>query len=157
MKIQYRLEEKDFLAFQLFSASKLERIQKRRRNGRVLITLMTLALVFLDYWRGNFFMSSFFAIISIIIWVFYPSYFKWRYKRHYLKLIKEDYLQRFGQVENIEFTEDYINSYDHTGDGKIKLSEVETMSETQSHFFFRFNTNMSFIILKREIEDILFF
>ena len=36
MTIEYKIEEQDFLDFQLFTASKSDRINKKKRNGWVL-------------------------------------------------------------------------------------------------------------------------
>ena len=96
-----------------------------------------------------------FAVTSVIIGVFYPKYFNWRYKRHYKNHIKENYRNRFGHIENVEFSSKYIYSKSKIGEGKIFLTEIEEVNETAKHFFLKISTGMSLIIPKREINDVI--
>jgi len=154
MKIEYKIEENDFLDFQLFAASKSERIMKKKKTGWIFLTAGSLTGSIYFYLQQNIAMTVYFAVITIICGLFYPKYFNWRYKKHYKNYIKDNYQKRFGQIENIEITEEYIYSKDKTGEGKIKLTEIDEVSETQNHFLLKVSTGMSLIIPKREIKNI---
>jgi len=154
MKIEYKIEENDFLDFQLFAASKSKRIMKKKKIERFFLTIGSLIGSIYFYLQQNITMTIYFVVIAIISVLFYPKYFNWRYKKHYKNYIKDNYQKRFGQVENIEITEEYIYSKDKTGEGKIKLKEINEVNETPNHFFLKISTGMSLIIPKREIKNI---
>lgn len=153
MILKYKIEEKDFLDFQLFTASKSERINKKKRNGWILLTIGSLAAASYFYANQNTAMTIYFAFVAIIFGLFYPRYFKWRYYKHYKTYIKENYSKRFGQIETLEINDDSISSKDKTGEGKINLSEIEKVDETDKHFFLKISTGLSLIIPKKELNN----
>jgi hypothetical protein len=154
MKIEYKIEEQDFLNFQLFAASKSDRINKKKRNGWIFLTLGSIMAAMYFYFNLNTAMTIYFGIVTVIFGLFYPKYFKWRYKKHYKAYIKENYSKRFGQIETLEFNKDSIYSKDKIGEGKINLSEIETINETDNHFFIKISTGVSLLIPKREVNNI---
>ena len=99
-------------------------------------------------------MTIYFGLSALAFGLFYPKYFKWRYKIHYKTFIKENYSKRFGQKEFLEINSDHIYSKDKTGEGKINLSEIERVDETCNHFFLKISTGMSLVIPKKELESI---
>ena len=153
MKINYKIEDKDFLYFQLFTASKSERIRKNKNRGWLLLTTGSAVIAIYFFLNLNIPMTVFFGLVSAICGLFYPKYFKWRYKRHYKTHITENYSKRFGQTEMLEITDNYIFLKDKTGEGKVNLSEVEKVDETNNHFFLKISTGMSLIIPKGRIDN----
>lgn len=153
MTLEYKIEEQDFLAFQLFTASKSERIHKKKRNAWVLLTVGSIVIAFFFYLNQNNPMSLYFGLVAITTGIFYPKYFSWRYKKHYKTHIKENYLKRFGQVETLEISQESISSKNKIGEGKINLSEIEKIDETNKHFFLKISTGLSLIIPKQELAD----
>ena len=154
MKIEYKIQASDFLDFQLFTASKSKRIMNKKVKGRIFLTLASVISGIYFYSQNHMTMSIYFGLVALIIGVFYPKYFHWRYQKHITNYIKENYKQRFGEIENLEITKEYIYSKDKTGEGKIKIKEVENVSETKNHFFLKISTGMSLIIPKRAIKNI---
>ena len=98
-------------------------------------------------------MAIYFGIVVIVTGLFYPKYFRWRYKKHYHTYIIENYSKRFGELATLEFNPDSIFSRDKTGEGKLNLSEIEKVDETKSHFFLKVSTGMSLIIPKNKIDN----
>jgi len=154
MTLEYKINEQDFLDFQLFTASKSDRINKKKRNGWILLTVGSIVVAFYFYLNQNNPMTIYFGLVAIAIGVFYPKYFKWRYKKHYKTYIKENYSKRFGQVAILEINNDSIFSKDKTGEGKINLSEIEKIDETANHFFLKISTGVSLLIPKKELKSI---
>ena len=99
-------------------------------------------------------MAIYFGLTAAACGLFYPNYFHWRYKKHYSNFIKENYQNRFGAIEQIEITPEFIFSKDKTGEGKLKVEEIDEVSETKNHFMLKISTGMSLIIPKRELENI---
>ncbi len=154
MEIKYKLEEIDFLGFQLFTASKSNRIMKKRRNGWVQLTLLVLIIGIYFYQQDNVFMSGFFGLVGVVTGIFYPKYFNWRYKKHYSNFIKDNYRQRVGEVSIIDITKEYVYSKGKAGESKILLKEIDEVSDTMHHFFLKISSGQTLIIPKREIEDV---
>jgi hypothetical protein len=154
MTLEYKINEQDFLDFQLFTASKSDRINKKKRNGWILLTLGSIVIAFYFFLSENIAMTIYFGLVAIVCGLFYPKYFKWRYKKHYKTYIQENYSKRFGQIEYLEINSDYIFSKDKTGEGKINLSEIERVDETDNHFFLKISTGMSLLIPKSELGNI---
>lgn len=154
MTIEYKIHEQDFLDFQLFTASKSDRINKKKRNGWIFLTVGSIAVAFYFYLNQNNLMSIYFGLVAVATGIFYPKYFKWRYNKHFKTYIKENYSKRFGKIETLKINNDHIFSKDKTGEGKINLSEVEKIDETDNHFFLKISTGLSLIIPKRELENI---
>lgn len=152
MLLEYKIEEQDFLDFQLFTASKSKRINKKKRNSWILLTIILLTFAFYFYLNQNYVLAVYFGIIAIACALFYPKYFKWRYKNHYKSYIRENYSKRFGETVIIDIKDGFIYSKDNTGEGKINLTSIERVDETDKHFFLKMNTGISLIIPKNNIQ-----
>lgn len=154
MKLEYKIEEQDFLDFQLFAASKSDRINKKKRNGWLILTVGSIAITIYFFLKQNDILTIYFGLATLIVGIFYPKYFTWRYKKYYKKHIRENYSKRFDEMELLEFRDDSIYTEDKIGEGRINLSEVEKIDETLNHFFLKISTGQSLIIPKKEIEEI---
>ena len=106
-----------------------------------------------SYLSQTYYLAIYFVVLALVIGFFYPKYFRWRYKKHYASFIGRNYAKRFGQPAELEITKDYILSKDKVAEGKVKLSEIEYVSETLNHFYIKISTGMSFIIPKRELDS----
>lgn len=154
MKLEYKIEEEDYLAYQLFTSSQSPAIQKKKTNSHILITsaLALLGLAMISVSADKTF-GFLYLIMAVAFGFYYPKYFKWRYKKHYLNHIRESYKQRIGLVVTLEFLEDTILAKDKTGESKLSLSEIEVVKETSQHFFLQFTTGVSVIIPKLDEEE----
>jgi len=152
MKLEFKLYEQDFLDFQMFTASQSARINRKKRNGWILLTAGSFLLALFFYFEHNFILSAYLGFVGIVCGLFFPRYFIWRYKRHYRAYIKENFSNRFGETGNLEIRESTIYFKDKTGEGNINLSEVEKIDETVAHFFVKVSTGQSLIIPKKECE-----
>lgn len=155
MKLTYQLNQNDFLQHQLFVASKSPRIRKNRLKSRLFLSGTMLLLSFLFYARDNHILFYYFLIAAAITFIFYPYYLKWQYKKHYQKFIADTYKNRFGQTANIELTELSIETHDITGESKIYLTEIESVTETSSYFYIHLRTGSNLIIPKSQVDNIL--
>jgi len=153
MKINYKIEAYDFLEFQLFTASRDEIIQKRKRKSRVFYTIVFGMASAFFILTNSLFVGIYFGILAFTMAIFYPHFFRWRYKKQYANFIERNYSKRFGEPAELEITKDFLYSKDKVADGKVMLSEIENVHETKEHFFIKMNSGMSFILPKREIEN----
>ncbi|MFV0472052.1 MAG: YcxB family protein [Paludibacteraceae bacterium] len=153
MTIEYKINEQDFIDFQLFTASKSDRINRKKKTERILLTIGSFIIALCFYLTHNTPMMIYFGLVAVVCGLFYPKYFVWRYKKYYKSHIKEYYSKRFGQTERIEINNDSVFLKDKIGEGKINLSEIDKIDETNDHFFLKVSTGVSLIIPKREIPN----
>lgn len=83
MILEIKIEEQDFLTYQLFTASKSDRIQKKKIKGWMLLTIGCVLATIYFYVDQNPAMTVYFAVMTLICGLFYPTYYRWRLKRHY--------------------------------------------------------------------------
>ena len=153
LQIEYKLEENDFLEFQLFAAEKSELIVKKKRNSWLILSIASLAVTVFYIIEANNSLAIYFGVITVLILLFYPKYINWKYKRHYINHIRENYSARFGEIEQLEFHDDHLFAKDKTGEGTINNSEIVCVDETVNHFFIKVSTGVSLIIPKQELNN----
>ncbi|MGB0915103.1 MAG: hypothetical protein ACPGVI_03480 [Crocinitomicaceae bacterium] len=153
MKYSYQLEEKDLLAYQVYTASKSERINRKKKAGRIIMTIIALFLVLNFYSASNTMMTIYFSIVAIGVWVFYPRYFKWRYTKLYSNFIVQNYSTKIGEEEIIEIDQKSIFIKDNTGEGKFDLSEVESLIEVQEHLYIKLNIGTALVTPKDQVTN----
>ena len=146
------LNEKDFLEYQLYTASKSKRIKKKRIIVWISTTFFFLILGFLFHESNNIFLRNYFLIAGLISLVLFPFYQRWKYKKHYLKHIRENHKNKFGIESNVEFNKDFLMTSDQNSEGKIKMSEIEQINEISGHIFIKTKTGESLIIPKEKIQ-----
>ncbi len=154
MKLEYKIEENDYLQYQLYTASKTERIKKQRIKSWILVSLLfyIISLLFLINENKMAFYS--FMIFGFITLIFYPSYLRKHYKEHYSKFIKENYKNRFDERLVIEFFENELMSNDSNSESKVKYSAFEEFNEIGDFIFLKLKSSSSFIIPKLKIDNL---
>ena len=153
MNYQYTIKEKDLLGFQIYTASKSERINRKKNAGRIIMTLISVFLLFNFYSASNTAMTIYFSIVTITIWVLYPRYFKWRYTKLYSNFIIENYASMFNQIEFIEIQKNHLLIKNNTGEGKVKISEVERVIEVQNYLYVKFTVGTALITPKDQVSN----
>lgn len=151
MKFEYKIELGDFLEFQLFNASRDTIIQKRKVKGWILLSIGCALLAIFSFFSDALFLSLYFVALAIVIVFFYPIYFNWRYKKQYGNFILRNYSKSFGEIASLEITDQYLLSEDKIENKKIKITDIELVSETSKHFFLKTTSGMTFILPKREL------
>ncbi|MBB4804177.1 hypothetical protein HNP37_004263 [Flavobacterium nitrogenifigens] len=154
MTTNYQLDENDFLQYQLYTASKSERIKKKRLKSKIIIPIIYGLIVAFDLYKGNTNSAIVFLAMGILWFFLYPFWDKRHYIKHYKGFIKENYQNRFNKVVVIEFADDFISSNDISGsEMKIATSEIEEINEISSSIFIKFNIGNSLILPKNKIQN----
>ena len=151
---QYSLDENDFLQHQLFVASKSERIKKQRTRGWLIYTVSFFMLGFLFHQSENIVLAYYFSICGLTFLLFFPFYQNWYYKRHYQRVVIDNSKSRFGQIENLSFTDKFVEMSDTTGESKILLQEIENVTETGKYFYLKMKAAGHLIIPKSKIDNV---
>ncbi|MEO3404340.1 hypothetical protein AAFN85_10580 [Mucilaginibacter sp. CAU 1740] len=152
MVIKLVLTASDYLTYQLYTASKSERIKRNRYRSWLILSGCFLILGLMFYNSIKFY-SFYFLGAGVISLMFYPFYQRYHYKKHYNKFILDSYKNKIGKEAMIDFQPDYIFSNDTTGEGKIYTSEVCEINEIGTHYFIKAKTGESLILPKSTIND----
>lgn len=154
MKLEYSLNENDFLQHQLYTASKTEIVKMQRRKSWLFVTLtfFILSLLFLKNDEKVTFYS--FLIIGFITLIFYPYYLRNHYQNHYQKFINDTYKNRFGKSVKIEFLENEFLTIDTNSETKLKYSAFEEFNEIENYFFLKLKIGGSLIIPKLKVGNL---
>lgn len=153
MKFEYEIQEQDYLNFQLYTATKSARFEKKKQNGRYFITICSLILACYFIYSKDWGMAAYFGLTTVVFFLFYPWYFKWRQKVHYTKYIRRNYRNLFGRSETMEVKGNTLHLVNSTGEGTIKATELDRLIETNTHFFIEMKTGASLIIPIHKMED----
>ncbi|MFC4687697.1 YcxB family protein [Epilithonimonas pallida] len=150
LNLNYSLNEKDYLIYQLYTASKSKNVIKQKRKSFIIVFI---AFTFFGVNIYNKDKSGlwFFIPICLIILMSYPFILKWRYKSHYKKFIQENYKERIGLISNYNFDTETLNIKNSLGESKINYESFEQINETNDYYYLKLKTEESFIIPKSQI------
>jgi hypothetical protein len=148
------LDENDFLTFQLYTASKTPRNKNSRIRSWVLTVVTFACMAFLFYYSDNEYLGYYFLALSGLSLILFPFYSRWRYKQFYLRYIRDNFKNRFGEHTELEFNDDSFVARDKTGEVKINKSEIEEINEIKDYYFMKTRTGLTLIISKTKADDI---
>lgn len=153
MILEISLTKDDFLAHQLFNASRSERIRKKRRRNRYIVSILYIIIGLCFYLLDKSYPAVIFPVIGFV-WIFvYPLWSRRQYRRHYAAHIDDHYSYRIGRKMNLSVEEDSLVTQDETGEGRVALSEVDGIFEIPSHFLIHLKTGVSFILPKSSLPE----
>ena len=67
--------------------------------------------------------------MSVIWYILHPFYSFWKYKRHYLKYIEENYKNRINPNTELDITEDSILTKGFTSEVEINRSDLSELKQ----------------------------
>jgi len=154
MRVEYILEEKDFLDHQLYGASRSNNIKKKRQKSRVRIPIVYMILSLVTIYNQIVYMSVGLIVFAVLWFFLYPLWEKQRYINHYKAFIKENYKGRINRNVTLEINEEYIIGKDGESESKVVTKEIERIDEIPSEIFIKLKTGQSFILPKDKIKDL---
>jgi len=154
MKLEYVLVEKDFIEFHLFAISEHKKHKRMIGAIKCLLIGLFLYLGIQTYHQNNFELAIILVIMAILTALFFNKLYALKLRRHFAKIVKNNYAIRIGKKEIMEFNSDFIITKDTTGERKTNLSEVVQINETRRNFFIKLSDGSSFIVSKNESINI---
>ena len=152
-KFVIKLGETDFLTYQLYAASKSERIKKKRRLSWITYTVLWFSFAFLFHLSGQYGIRNILLLVALFYLIFLPLRLREHYKNHYLNNIREHYKNRFGVESEIWFDNDFLFESDPYAFTKIKLSAIKQINEIPSHIFIKLKYG-PVVIIPKSITDL---
>lgn len=154
MKIDYHLDEDDFLTHQLFIASRSPRIQSKRKRSRISVPIVYSIIGILFLFQEQFGLTVVFGLLGLLWYVFYPKWDKNRFVKHYQKFIEETYKERLGVGVSLEIGNEYMWARDKANESKIAISELTEICEISSTIYLLLRSGQTLILPKNKIKDL---
>lgn len=154
MIIEYSIEEKDYLAYQLYTASKSDRIKKKRLRNKIVSAIIYIVGGFFLLLLNNYPLAITFIILGLLWFFIYPLWERQHYVKHYQSFIKENYKDKLGQNIALELNNDYITARDNGSESKVMTKELVEINETSATFYLKLKGGQSFIIPKDKIKTV---
>ncbi len=152
--LKLKLEEEDHLIYQLYIASKSERIKKKRKSARIRIPIIYLILALIVYFSGQVSFALALAVFGSLWFLFYPQFERKRYYKHYKSFVKENFKDRLEKEAIINLGVEEIELIDESGNSKLKVEKIDEISEIENYYFIKLNKAAGLILPKRKIEDL---
>lgn len=153
MTVEYSIDEKDYLTFQLFTASQSELISKRRFRAKTIppVIYVVLGCVMIVYQRLDF--TIIFGLLAVVWYLFYPLREKRLYKDNYEKFIRQNLKDKFGQKATLTIGAQHLVNKDEIGENRIKLTEIAMINEIPELILIKLKQGQTFILPKNKISD----
>ncbi len=159
MTLTYQLHKNDYLQLHLFNASKSASLKKRFKKAWIVWTLCFLGLSAAFYLVGNKgdianFLTLYFLVMAFYMLFFWPAKQKKTLKKSYEATIDDVYKNRYGHDIQLRLSADGIETSDFSGEAKLRVQNIEAITEVQTHFFIKLRTGETLIIPKSGFADI---
>lgn len=152
MKLTYKMREQDYLAHQLFVASRSELILKQRFRHRFYIPVFYFILAGITYFQGMQLFAGIIAGLSVLWILGYPAFSRWYYRRHYRNHIRQHYSYVFDKEGTLALEEDSIVLQNEGNESKIALNEVQELCITGDYGFAGLKSGHMITIPKDQIS-----
>jgi hypothetical protein len=155
MTIRFKADENDMLLYQLYTASKSQRISKKRRKSRrsVPLTYAVLAVI-MAFLTGKFIFPVLLIVVAVGWYFIYPKWETGHYRRHYQGFIAERCRTIKYSGTEMQFDSEYIITKEEGTDGRILTSELESITEISQAVYLLFRNGSSLILPKNKIANV---
>lgn len=153
MKLEYELDEQDYLDFQLFVASQSVSINKALIKGRFITVVVLLLLAIVFYFYNAPFITAGLVGVSIVHFLIFPKHFRNSQKEYLRTHIREHYSNNFGVTSQIEISDESISDKTKMGEMIVFISGIDKIDETEKHFFVKIKAGLSMVIPKDKITN----
>lgn len=146
MILNYKTNAQNHIDYQLYAASKSERIAKKRKAAKIYIPIIYLSISFVLL-IGGFYIGSCCSLIFAILWyLIYPIYLSKHYVKHYSDFVNERIKNEPDYTTNIEFTKEFIFIKSEAGESKLNSTEIKEIIEisTITMVFLKLGTTLLF-------------
>ena len=136
MIIDYSLTKEDFLHYLLYAESKNKKLPKVIRQAYIWI-FVAFVISALNIYNSNKFALWFFIPAFLIFVISFPFLLKWRTKSQYKKFIEENFKEKIGFNNTIEFDIDQLIIKNSVGESKINYDSFVEINEVADYYFLK--------------------
>lgn len=154
MTLQFKIDEKDYLTYQLYIASKSRQIKKKRLQNRIIFPILYTVFAIYLLIKESTIMAALFFSFGVLWYFIYPIRERKRYIKYYETFNKEFFKERFGRPMSLEISNNTIISTDEASEVKVATTDIEAINEIATLIFIKLKTGSSFLLPKDKIEGI---
>jgi hypothetical protein len=154
MTFELKIDENDYLTYQLFVASKSATIQRKRKRNKIILPIFYLVLGASGFYQNNHLMGILFCVFAVLWFFIYPLWDRNNYIRHYKNFIKENLKDGFGKSAFLEISNEHIFVKDEFNETKVSTREIDEIYEISTTIYIRMKKGKTFIIPKDKIAEI---
>lgn len=154
MTIELKIDENDYLNYQLFVASQSKTIKRKRNRNKIIIPILYLLIGTSGFYNNSIFMGIVFCIFAVLWFFLYPLWERNNYIKHYKNFIQENYKDAFGKSAFLEISDKTIFIKDEVSDSKLLTSEIKEIYEIPTSIYIRMKAGKTLILPKSKIPSI---
>ncbi len=154
MKIKYELIEEDLLEYQLYLASKNEKIAKGRKRLQILFPVIYVGVaIFAWFTSKNLIQSSAFLITAGIWYFVFPFIHKMIVKARLKSAIAKTHPNGTTIGVEAEFLSNSIKLFDMQKMNSINKNKIIDVVNLSERFLIRMQNNIALIVPKHAVKD----
>ncbi|MDR0830864.1 MAG: YcxB family protein [Prevotellaceae bacterium] len=151
----YSLDEEDYLEYYLYDVSSARRKKKQSKYSFVWEETVFFLLCCLIIYRAtdNIVLLYWLLAATILVVFILPFFANWSEKKYFKKFINKNLKSNFGQIINVIFTDESIETIDYSGESRINISQVREVNEIGRYYFLPLLAGTTFIIPKEKLTN----
>lgn len=154
MTFELKIDENDYLTYQLFVASQSKSIQRKRKRGKIIVPILYLLIGIYAYYNNSTLTGVLFCVFAVLWFFLYPIWERNNYIRHYKNFIQENFKEAFGKIAILEINDKTIFIKDEFNESKVSTTEINEIFEIPTLILIRLKGGKTFILPKDKIAEI---
>lgn len=142
----YKVEEKDFLTFQLYHLSQASEFKGRINKQRISVLLLNVALAIFFIVEKKYGLSFLFILIGVTWFFLYPVRVRRTYKTRFENEILDKYQKHFGVEAKFEINDDQLKTADEGGYSEKHFNDILKVVHLPDVTFIIFKNKQTFIL-----------
>jgi hypothetical protein len=149
----YSLDEEDYFAYYLYNFSnKKNSIIGRRLWFR--FVLFVIACIVVTKGVDNVIAQYGLIATTILAFILFHFSVKWLRKQLRRTIAKTEFKKHLGEIDNVRFTDEYIETINIAGESKLNLSQVKKVDEIGKYYFLKLLSGGALIIPKEKLNNL---
>jgi len=154
MNINVKISSNNYLAFQLYIASKSQQITKKRKRTRLIVPILYSIFAISLFIIGNAFLAAGFAAFALLWFFFYPIWERKKYEKYFQTVIQENYKNRIDADIKINIENDFIYTSSGGSEAKTSIKEIKEIVELKDIILIKMDVTLAFVIPKDQVKDV---
>ena len=148
-EVQYTLSEENFLDFHIYTSIRSKTQRSQRQLSRIVTALLVGLVAYYYFSKAALSLAYVHTVLAVLLFLCYHKYSFWKYKRHFIKHIREHRSGMIGPEYSIELVDGQIVSESEMGDGNLNPSAIEELVELENIYIIAFKQSQSVILPRR--------
>lgn len=150
--ISFSVDQKDYLQYQLFSASQSKALLNRTKRTTWIVPILYLFMALVSVFMGNYMLPGVFIVIAAGWALGYPIFQRKRYLKYITKSAAETYGTQADTI-SYELTDNLLHGKSAQGESSIYIEQITTINEIQDYFYVRLKRGATIIFPKSKLAN----